>query len=381
MRRQKINLRWMAFFAVAVVALSGCGKGCGSKGGGTSQGALELIPAQSNVVVSLNWKKLMASPLGPKLQEGIPADMKAFTQDIDGMTVGLNVKGPSQDPDFVTVISSKIDSAKVIDQITEEAKKEGGSLNTEDYEGVKIYSSTKDQNVGGALLGDKALVGKKEYLKKAIDLSKGKGDSVQKNKAVSDLIGGVDKGKMVWAVGTIPPGVIPSGGDAGGPGNPMAALSSLKAVDLAIDYTDNLTLDLGVVAGSADDDKQIETMANSYKTLFGASMAQKDPSLGKVMNGLTIAANKERVVLSLKLDKATVDDLAAKAGKSGPPGMGAMGDTPPGGAAPGMAPGMAPSDAGMPPAAPAAPAMPPSAPAMPPAAPPSGAAPSAPSAP
>jgi hypothetical protein len=98
----------------------------------------------------------------------------------------------------------------------------------------------------------------------------------------------------------------------------MGALAGLKAIDLSLDFSDNLVFDLGVITGGKDNAQQLMTMANSYKTLFGTSLAMKDPTLGKVLNGLIIDAKDERVNLSLKIDKATVEELAKKAAEKQP---------------------------------------------------------------
>jgi hypothetical protein len=293
------------------------------KEGVASKSALELIPVDRNVVVGLDWKKIQASPMGPKLKEGMPPDVASLSQDIDNILIGLNVQGPAQkDPNFVAVISGKLDSNKIMAEVTKQAQKDGVTLATEDYEGVTLHVTPKNPEAAFAFVEDKALVGSKDALKKAIDLSKKKGQSLEGNQAVMNLIKGVDKGKMIWAVGSIPPGMIPASG-AADPGNPMASLANLKAIDLSLDYADNLVLDLGVFTGSAEDAKQLQTMANSYKTLFGGSLAQKDPSFGKVLTGLTIDAKEDKIILTLKLDKATVEELSKKAPGALPGGAGA----------------------------------------------------------
>lgn len=357
----------LAIAFAATTSLTGCGKGCmGKQVSLVPTGAFELIPIDSNAVVGVNWKKILGSPLGAKMQQGVPPEVAPVVQDVDSVVVGLNLQSAKSDPDFVAVVSGKLDAAKLTALMTQQASKEGSTITDEVYEGVTIKSSSKTPQIGVAFVQDKALVGTKVSVKKAIDLSKKKGDAIDKNKPLMDLVNTVDKGKMLWAAAVIPPGMIPAGGP-GGMGGPMAALGSLKAIDLAIDYLDSLTLDLGVVAASADDAKQIQTMANSYKTLFGGAMAAKDPSIGKVLNALTIDAKNDRVVLALKLDKATVDDLANKAGQAVPPM--APGQPAPMGMP--MDPGTAPSAPMMPPAPAPMAAQPPVPMAPAPAAPPS----------
>ena len=306
---KKYSYMLRIFALILVAVLSGCGKGCGKQGAGAE--ALSLIPASSNAVIGLNWKKLQSSPLGEKIKKDIPKEYAPLLQEIEAITIGIKTQGMGEkDPDPLIVISGKLDQAKIIASFENEAKKHGDNVTKTDYQGVTIYSGTQKPEVAVAFVSEKGLAGRPDLIKQAIDLSKGKGESIEKNKEVMELISNIDRSKMLWAVATIPPGMVPS--DAAEPGNPMAMLSALKAMDLAIDYADNLTIDLGVVASSAEDAKQIETMANSYKTLFGGSMAQKDPTLGKVLNALTIQASDKRVKVSLKLDKTTVDEITQK---------------------------------------------------------------------
>lgn len=312
-----LRSRKFRFFALALVAglglgLAGCGKGCGKAGVGKQEG-LTLIPSDSNVVVGVNWKKVQESPMGAKLLEGVPPEAQPFLKDVDNLVLGVKATPMGGSPkDFVGVVSGKLDTAAMVKQMGDQAQKSGATMTDEDYEGVKIYSTSKDPDIAVAMLDSQAVFGSKDSVKRALDLAKKKGDSVEKNKEVMDLINGLDKGKMVWAVATIPPGSIPAGG-GGGMGNPLSSLESVKALDLALDYNQNLTLDLGVITGSKEDAQQMMTMANSYKTLFGGSVASKSPELGKILGGLSIDAKENKVVLALKLDQATVEDLANKA--------------------------------------------------------------------
>ncbi len=348
MIQRSIKVRYVALALVAGLGLAGCGKGCGKQGAGKAE-SLSLIPADSNVVVGMNWKKVQESPMGAKLMAGVPAEAQPFLKDVDGLVIGLKVQGMERDAkEFVGIVCGKLDSAAMIKQMGDQAQKTGTTLQTQDYEGVKIYSTAKDAGFGVALLDGQAVFGKIETVKKALDLAKKKGDAIEKNKAVMDLINGVDKGKMLWAVATIPEGVIPAGAGGGGMGNPMGALNSVKALDLALDYNQNLVLDLGVLTGTKEDAQQMMTMANSYKTLFGASVASKSPELGKILGALSIDAKENKVILALKLDQATVEDLAKKA-QAGAAGM-PMGGMEPG--AGGPPPGV---PAGVPESAPSAP--------------------------
>lgn len=312
MKRYSHALR--VFTLVLVLGLSACGgRGCGKKAGEGQ--SLSLIPASSNAVAGMNWKKIQSSPLGEKIKQDVPAQYAPLLQEIESVTLGLKTQGMGgKEPDVVTVISGKFEPAKIVAAFEAETQKGGDSVVKQDYEGVTIYSSAKKPDMAMAFVDGKGLAGTPELVRQSIALSKGKGESVEKNKEIMDLISNLDRSKMLWAVATIPPGMVP-------PGNAepaMALLSSLKAMDVAIDYGDNLVIDLGIITASAEDAKQFETMANSYKTLFGGSMAQKDPTLGKVLSALTIQASDKRVKIALKLDKATVQEISQKSKGASP---------------------------------------------------------------
>ncbi len=307
------------FLLCSTVLIAGCGKGCADKGGGSGKvdaGVLSLIPAQNNFLLNLDWKKLQASPLGEKLKGKVPPEAEVFMKDVDNVTLGVQAQGVGQEPETLAVISGKIDSATVLAQLSEQAKKAGVEVSSEDYEGSKLHQLPKDPSMALSFVDNRIVVGKKEAVKASIDLSKKKGDSIEKNQALMDLVNGMDKSKMLWAVAVVPPGVIPA--DAGE--GPMAALAGVQALDLAIDYGNDLTLDLGIMSKTEDETKKIETMINTYKALIGASVAQKDPSVGKVLNGLTVTVNGKRLLLGLKVDKATLDEISQKASVAAPSG-------------------------------------------------------------
>jgi hypothetical protein len=299
-------------FAVGL-ALSACGKGCGSQSSAKSE-SLQLIPVDSNVLIGINWKKVQASPLGAKIKEemsrsGAPADIEPLLRDVDPVLIGLNVTPASRDPQSaVIVMGGKIDTAAMLKQMNDQEAKTGSTLKEEDYQGVKVYTSAAKPDFSVAFLDGQTLMGMSGSVKKAIDLSKGQGDSIKKNKAVMDVADGLDKGKMLWAVGLIPPGAIPAGNAANG-GNPLSSLSSAKSVDLTLDYNENLALDLGIAAATKEDAQQMMTTANSYKTVLGGTLASKSPEMGKVLSGLSIDAKENKLLVALKLDQATVEEL------------------------------------------------------------------------
>jgi hypothetical protein len=313
---------WVGFLSLAVLiplSFAACGKGCKQKALDKEEmGVLELLPSESNLVLGLDFKKFETTPLGAKMKSGLPAEVLPFLEGVEGMTMGMNLQGMGKEPEkFVAIISGKIDPVKFIAKMKEDAAKNNLTVTEENYEGVTILSVPNDPSVGIAFVSGKALLGKNESVKGAIDLSKNKGDSILKNRDMMDRIHALGTHKTLWAVGIIPEGAATSGAP-GGPGNPMGALSGVKAVDLGVDITKELNLDLGVNARSPEDAQQMMTMANSYKTLFGTSLAQKDPMVGKVFEGIQIKVEGDRLTVNLKLDETVMAEITKRAEEKAP---------------------------------------------------------------
>lgn len=308
------NILTGLLIGVFILGIGGCGKGCAKKPGALPESSvLQLIPSGQNVLMGLDIKRLQESPFGQKIQEKIPPEAAPFIKEIEGVTLGIKVSNVAQEPkEMVGIVTGQIDPVKMLAEFQSSAQKEGQQISDEEYDGVKIYSSSKDPEMGVAFVTDKAVFGDKASIKKVVDLSKHKGDSVEKDKNLLDLVSAVDTKKMIWAVGIIPEGAIPPAGEQ--EGSPMGAFSKIKALDLAMDISKDMTIDLGVIAGTPEDAQQMQTMANSYKALFGASLAQKNPNLGKVLNDMSIGVSGPRMALSLKLDEATLEQLSQQAG-------------------------------------------------------------------
>jgi hypothetical protein len=199
-----------------------------------------------------------------------------------------------------------------------------------------------------------------EDLKEALGLAAKKGNSIRTNKELMDLYAKRDTKKILWGTGLIPPSTAAPSGQ---PGDPMASLQGLKAFTLALDYDNkDLTIDWTGYSQDASQAQSLVNLVNSYKSIFGASLAAQDPLWGQTIQGMQIGNQEKSVTISLKLSdellKQMSQKLAAKAKEMTPPagGVPAPGEAP----APGVAePVPPPSPSGpMPGAAPAAPPAP-----------------------
>ncbi len=290
------------------LSLAACGKGCFQKSG--PRDSFALIPSDTNAVMGMNWKKVQTSPLGPKMLEGMK-ETRNLLQDKDiDVVIGFKVQGSNQQPVAVGVATGNLEPSAVIDEMKRQAEKASTTLENETYEDTKIYYTAKDPSFGLAMLGNQAIFGTKDVVKRSLDLDKKKGESLLQNKPMMDLVGTIDRNKMLWAVGKVPDGLAPTA--PAGTANPMEALSSVKAFDLTVDYQQDLAIDLGLTTPSEEEAKKIVSVVDGLKMLFGGFMSAQKPELGKFVSTLPMTVKGNKAVLALKLDKATMDKLEAE---------------------------------------------------------------------
>src|SRR5262249_12671821 len=92
---------------LALTLLSSCGKGCGKggMGGGGRIDPLDVIPASSNLLISLNLKKMQSAPLFADMMRDAPPEAKEISKDVDDAIMALNLRGPAQAPSGLAIVS------------------------------------------------------------------------------------------------------------------------------------------------------------------------------------------------------------------------------------------------------------------------------------
>lgn len=307
MKNQKSISRFILVL-FSIFLLTSCGKGC--QKGGSLKGAsdpLNFIPANNNLLVSVNWKKLIAAPFYNDLSQKIPPEAKELTSHLDSMLIAVNVHGGAEPPAGLMIFTGSLEEKKVLPILEADAKKEGKEIKKETFENQTIYLSPKDPNIGLAFISNSQLLaGQLSSLKEALTLISKGGDSIRSNKDLVDLFTHRDTNKLIWGAATIPPSVGQNPGQ-----NPMSnTLQGLKAFSLTVDYDKDLAIEL---TGNAQDNAQAQNLANlmnSYKTIFGASLSSKDPALGQAIQGMQINNQDASLKVSLKLPRQVVEKMS-----------------------------------------------------------------------
>ncbi len=294
---------------MGLLLLSACGKGCNRPSGEKSD-VLGLIPASNNFLININWKKLSTTPFYQEATKDVPDEAKTVLATVDQAYLALSLKGPSEAPMGLAIVTGKFEEPKIVSLLEERAKKQGGELKKETVEGKTIYLSAKDPNIGLVFLSPTlAMWGQKSSIQESLILQSKKGESIESNKTLIDLFNKKDSEKMIWGVGVLPRPATPSN-----PQNPdpMASLQGLEAFTFGIDYNKSISLDW---IGNARDVTQAQNIANlfnSYKTIFGASIAAQYPQWGQVIQGAQITSKDKVVNLSLSIGEDLIQEIKQK---------------------------------------------------------------------
>src|SRR4030095_12698020 len=361
--------RKILLLLLTLTLLSACGKACqkgGGLGGLTGLGGktdpLDIFPAKNNFLLSINVKKLATLPIYGEMIKDAPAEAKELSTQVDDALISLNLRGPTEKPSGLAVVSGSFDEKKILSVMEETAKKQGsGEIKKETFEGKTLYTSPKDPTLGMAFLSPNQVIwGQMADLKEALTLAKTKGPSIRTNKELMDLVEKRDSKKLLWGAGIIPPSAVE--GAANQPGSPMASLQGLKSFSVVVDY-DNKDLSIDWT-GNNQEPYQAQNMVNlvnSYKTIFASSIASQQPLWGQALQSMQVNSQEKSIALGLKLSEALLKEISQQfANKSTgmvPPDAMA----PPAAPAPEPAPAAPPAQAAQPsaPAAPAAPSVPP----------------------
>lgn len=319
MKFSKISLKFTAVFFL-IASIAACGKGCNKGGGSSAQmDALSIIPANNNLLLGINWKKLTGTPFFQEASKDMPAEAKEISKDVNDAIVAIGMRGSAaQPPSGLAIVSGNFDENKIVGLITEAAKKQGaGEVKKETVEGKTIYLSAKDPNIGMVFISpNQAAWGQVATLKESLALLNKKGDSVKSNKELMDLFNKRDANKLLWGAAILPP---PPAGQAAQAGDPMAALQSLKAFSLGVDYNNkDLTIDWSGNTQDAAQAQNLVNMVNSYKTIFGATLASQQPALGQVIQGAQISNQDKSITISLKLNDEVLKQLSQKMNEKAP---------------------------------------------------------------
>jgi hypothetical protein len=275
----------IAVAALGFVVGAACDKGKSSAGGGDD---LALLPADSEIVIGLNFAQLEQSALwkqfAPKIMDKMSGKLTAFKtacgfdpmDTFKSMSMGFkNVDGKSQ-PDGVIVIKGgeKSKIMPCMDKYKAEAAKDGTDI-TVDGDVVLFKDNKNNGNAAMTFVNDTTAVvtmgtaGTKDGVKAA---AKG-GNGLKSSSTFNEMFSKINAGDSLWfLVNGNSPLLEKSGGMLGKP----------KAIYGSVNVTDGLAADVHVKSATADEAKSLVDLAKS---------ATDNPQVKQMVDKMDITAN------------------------------------------------------------------------------------------
>ncbi|RMH44456.1 MAG: hypothetical protein D6689_02250 [Deltaproteobacteria bacterium] len=302
----------IAAVGLAAAVAVGCGKdkgnGAGGGGGGgaagaaaASRSAFDLFPSTTRMIFGMNFASLTKSKIWADLEKFATQqagdDIAKFkaTCGMDPFTIVQSVvvgADPKDDKSAVVVVKGDLDRAKILDCAKKVAAQDGETVDIEeDGKIVGIKADGKTHYL--AWLDDHTIVTgpRAENNKQALkDLIAAK-DSITANKEFMALVNNTDPKATFWGAGYIP-------ADAAG-GGPRP-----KAVYGSVDMASGLKVDVVAQFETADDAKMTADQANQMM-----GMAKADPTMGKFVSKLSIAAADKDLQIKANFSDAEVGEL------------------------------------------------------------------------
>jgi hypothetical protein len=301
---------------------------------------MTLIPREAQVVFSVDVDRLRGSKMWSSVNEirndgQAKKDIDEFVQktgfdpmtQLHSVTGGVPV-GASDSHEVAIVFKGKFDEQKLLAYAREKSKEKGTEITSEPYAGKTIYGSKDKDEMQMTFLDPQTFVlAGKGWVRKVIDLSARKGESVAKNDVVQGLIKKTKPGQAVWAVGTLPPekAKLPTGGE-------------VKSLAGNLDFAQGLAVDVYAESPTPDGAKQLTS-----ETQKQIDQAKQNPmlamsGLGGIVDSVKLSTEGSSMHVAIAMNQQQVDELTNRVkglmkmlgGMGGGMGMPGMAPPPPG---------------------------------------------------
>ena len=201
------------------------------------------------------------------------------------------------------------------DLIINNLKKKGFKIQEEKYEGMTIFGGIdkKSEKTKMAFLDKNHIaVGSEGGLKSVIDLYKGKGESIHKNKKLMDLIKNVNQSSFLWGCFLIPEKALKAASSK----SPQAKIfESIESASFFVDY-ENKKYSGQVNLFSSDEtkNKQIVDFLNGVKAMVGMGKAQ-DADFQELLGNIKISSVPTGINFSVEVTEDLIMRLKEKSKK------------------------------------------------------------------
>jgi hypothetical protein len=303
--------------------------GCGKKPRGKSPEVtgLAAVPASAQVVIVIDVAKVVGSPLVDRAIDQLmmrDADLAARWQklrdsckidiaNIHHVALAIGPKtgdSPGTGP-VLMVVTGKLVEADLATCVRGMVGQGGGTLTAKDANGRTLYQAVDGKRTMYFAFGrpDTVVLGSNEaYVTEAL----GTGKKVHDDPDLEMSLSRANQSAPIWAAGKVDDRVksglvrVTNGQLKQGP----------TAMLVAVDPTNGAKIEVSAVMASADDAKTLESFAKTQLGLM--AMAAQAKSLGRIVDKVKIATDKETVRFTADLGMDEVN-LLISALDGGPP--------------------------------------------------------------
>jgi hypothetical protein len=298
---------------------------------------LSLIPKDSGFVMVVDMKKVVATKYYTEFKQDEKEldDYYEFIEktgidpekDLDIITISLSELG--DDADFVLIATGRFDKEKILSSIRKEA-----TVIEEEYQGKTFYKIAdrhkkcekeeemekeeearhrhKEDEVRLAFLDSNIVaISNSELIKNAVDLYHGKGESIEKNQTLMDVVKEIDQDDMVWGAGVVPEKVKASAP----PGHPMGnVVATIKSVVFSVDLKKELDAFLKIKSDCKENVKNITDAINGFLALGRMNYAEQ-PDYMELLEGITVEGTGDIVSVSVHIPENLLDKISKEVTK------------------------------------------------------------------
>ena len=318
----------VASIALLALAGSGCSSCKGGAGGGSGDAArddLSLLPKETNVVLSLNLKRLRPTPVWKRITDmsDQTPEQKAKYDDfvkqtgidplkqVDALLIALPTTASAGD--FGALLrGGPFDEQKLVDYVKSQAKNDGGEVIQNEYNGHKRYTDGRAGSTFAFFL-DKGTIGfgNDAWSKKMIDLA-GKAQGVESALANAELMALVKKTRTsdaLWGAGLI----APEARQRLSQNDQLKSAASMKDIHLSADLTGGFTFDSVIDLGSEADAADLTARLKEQLASSRQNPQIQILGFGRYFDAIKVASQGAALHIDIKLDQAGVDDLIERA--------------------------------------------------------------------
>ncbi|MDH5715777.1 MAG: hypothetical protein OEZ30_09455, partial [Candidatus Aminicenantes bacterium] len=146
--------------------------------------------------------------------------------------------------------------------------------------------------------------GGQESIKRMIELSKGKGESIEANAEMMDVLKDIHQEDMFWGAG-----LIPEGYKQKAMANPMTkSFASLRSIILSINAEKGFDF---FMLSRSDVEEDAKLMADAMKgfVALGKMGVSEKPDILEVLDKIVVESKKNEVTISMQLSEDLMDRL------------------------------------------------------------------------